>query len=153
MRNIIVFIFIFAFVVINEASTWGLPFRTSISISLESNQRYIMCHCIYFLDCASKSRLPEHVYLTLKFILFYFSYRYTVSWTHYGGIPSSRGTFYFDECFKSISYSGICLAFVIFCTGISPITNSNNTAPSIGTMCSDQRERNITTGLFGLVYN
>jgi hypothetical protein len=112
-----------------------------------------MCHCIYFLDCASKSRLPEHVYLTLKFILFYFSYRYTVSWTHYGGIPSSRGTFYFDECFKSISYSGICLAFVIFCTGISPITNSNNTAPSIGTMCSDQRERNITTGLFGLAYN
>ena len=30
--------------------------------------------------------------------------------------------------------------------------NSNNTAPSIGTIagCSDQRERNITTGLFGL---
>jgi hypothetical protein len=33
--------------------------------------------------------------------------------------------------------------------------NLNNTAPSIGTFagweCSDQRERNITTGLFGLV--
>ena len=30
--------------------------------------------------------------------------------------------------------------------------NSNNTVPSIGTIagCSDQRERNITTGLFGL---
>ena len=31
-------------------------------------------------------------------------------------------------------------------------SNLNNTAPSIGTIagCSDQRERNITTGLFGL---
>ena len=31
--------------------------------------------------------------------------------------------------------------------------NSNNIAPSIGTIarCSDQRERNITTGLFGLM--
>jgi hypothetical protein len=32
--------------------------------------------------------------------------------------------------------------------------NLNNTAPSIGTIagwCSDQRERNITTGLFGLL--
>ena len=35
------------------------------------------------------------------------------------------------------------------------LTNSNNTAPSIGTIagCNDQRERNITTGLFGLVFN
>ena len=33
--------------------------------------------------------------------------------------------------------------------------NSNNTAHSIGTIagCSDQRERNITTGLFGLGYS
>jgi hypothetical protein len=35
------------------------------------------------------------------------------------------------------------------------LTNSNNTAPSIGTFagCNDQRERNITTGLFRLVFN
>jgi hypothetical protein len=32
------------------------------------------------------------------------------------------------------------------------VPNSNNTASSIGTIarCSDRRERNITTGLFGL---
>ena len=32
------------------------------------------------------------------------------------------------------------------------LTNSNNTAPSIGTIagCNDQREHNIKTGLFGL---
>ena len=39
--------------------------------------------------------------------------------------------------------------------GCDVLTNLNNTAPSIGIFarwgkCSDQRERNTTTGLFGL---